>query len=489
MLLNSNFSIEQHYWRSKVPNCLKTTCLFFIITCLPSSALFGETVKHDDVSRLNAVTVSKIVKVYSQDDVVSTLKTLPANTKVSISGTRHSQGGHLNAQNAVVLDMTNFKQVVSFSPQSKTIIVQSGATWADVQLIVNQHGLAVKVMQSSNIFSIGGSLSANVHGRDPRYGPLIETIKSIKIALANGDVVSASRTINPKLFYASIGGYGLLGVILEAEIQLTDNTELIKSTYEVSVDKYAQDIAGKAENLSLHFGRCSFVQNESFLSECYSTNYQNITTTNVVSKLEPEKNVKRNAFIFSRSRQSNLGKKIRWRLQKSIVDKPGKTKKTERNIAMQPPVKFLEYDNPSNTDILQEYFVPIDNFEAFFAAFKKELIASEVNLLSTTLRYLKPNTESYLSYATDEMIAIVIYVNIELNESALNDARTWTRSLVDLALKHDGTYYLTYQRFPSLEQFRAAYPNWQKFLEIKLEYDPKEIFSSQFYEYYLQAQN
>lgn len=443
----------------------------------------------DDVSRLNAVEIAKVVKVFSEKDVIKTLKTRPTGTKISISGTRHSQGGHLNSENAIILDMTNFKQVLSVSKESKTIVVQSGTTWADVQNVANKYGLSVKVMQSSNIFSIGGSLSANVHGRDPRYGPLIETINSFKIALANGDIVSASRTNNIELFKAAIGGYGLLGVILEAEIQLTENTELIKSTYKIPINLYAQDISAKAKDLSLHFGRCSFVQNDSFLKECYSTNFQNHMATSITSQLEPEKNIKRNAFIFARSRHSDLGKKIRWRLQKSIIDKPGKSKKTERNIAMQPPVKFLDYYDATNTDILQEYFVPLRNFNAFFAQFREQLIKSEVNLLSTTLRYLKPNNESYLSYANDEMIAIVIYVNIELNENALKDARTWTRNLVDLALEHEGTYYLTYQRFPSVEQFRDAYPNWQKFIEIKLKYDPNEVFSNQFYEYYLKPKN
>lgn len=51
------------------------------------------------------------------------------------------------------------------------IRVQSGATWAQIQDYINPYGLSIRVMQSSNIFTIGGSLSSNVHGRDLRHGP------------------------------------------------------------------------------------------------------------------------------------------------------------------------------------------------------------------------------------------------------------------------------------------------------------------------------
>ena len=246
----------------------------FIILIASLTVFPAHTESWNDVSRLNPETVSEIIKVRTQEDVVTVLKNLPEKTKVSISGTRHSQGGHIVFPNAIVLDMTDFNKVVAISPKEKSVVVQSGATWAKVQEEANKFGLAVKVMQSSNIFSVGGSLSANAHGRDPRFGPLIETVRNIKVALANGDVVMASRSMKSDLFYAAIGGYGLLGVILEAEIELTDNLPLKKVTNKFSVQEYACALRDQADELSLHYGRCSFVPGKTFLTECYSTNFR-----------------------------------------------------------------------------------------------------------------------------------------------------------------------------------------------------------------------
>ncbi len=459
---------------------------FFILLCsLTCISVQAET--WNDISRLNPEIVSGVVRVKEAADVVSALKSLPADTKVVISGTRHSQGGHIVYPDAVVLDMTGFNKIVSISPKDKIVIVQSGATWAVVQEAVNEFGLSVKVMQSSNIFSVGGSLSANVHGRDPRFGPIIETVRSIKMVLAGGKVITADRSNNPDLFYAAIGGYGLLGVILEAEIELTDNAPLVKTTDKTSIKGYAQVASNLADDLSLHYGRCSFVPGKAFLKECYSTNFTKIDNGYTVSKLEPERNIKRNSLIFGASRKSYLGKVGRWALQKLVLDKPGERVYLDRNPAMQPAVRFLSYNSPKDTDILQEYFIPIERFPEFFSDLGEALENHDVNLLSITLRYLKENRESYLSYSTKNMIAVVLYVNIELNEKSIKSARAWTRDVVDLSLRNDGTYYLTYQEFPTLEQFKSAYPNWEKFMKIKCKYDSGEIFSSKFYEQYLKS--
>jgi len=465
----------------------RVTLLLILIFLGLQSLLTANASTWNDISRLNLEVVNDIVQVHTESDVVDTLKSLSSGEHIVISGTRHSQGGHITYPGAIVLDMTNFNKVISIFPKRKSIIVQSGATWSQVQKAVNKYGLSVRVMQSSNIFSIGGSLSANVHGRDPRYGPIIETIKSLKIVLHNGETVVSSRDTLPDLFYATIGGYGLLGVILEAEIELTDNLPLEKITKEVKAQDYTSLFESEVETMSLHYGRCSFVKGKSFLRECYSTSFYETALNSLVSKLEPEKNIKRNALIFNASRKNEFGKVVRWNLQKELIDIPDKLISTERNQAMQPPVRFLSYNSPEDTDILQEYFVPSENFDGFFERLRDQLLLSEVNLLSVTLRYLKENQESLLSYSTNNMIAVVLYINIGLDKQSISAAGVWTKRLVDLALQHGGTYYLTYQRFPTVEQFQSAYPRWEEFMKVKCKYDPQEVFVSKFYEEYLKA--
>src|SRR6266496_829520 len=76
-------------------------------------------------------------------------------------------------------------------------------------------------MQSSNIFTVGGTLSANVHGRDVDVMQIVEVVQRFRLLLADGSVVEVSRTEHPELFGLVIGGYGMYGVILDVTLRVT----------------------------------------------------------------------------------------------------------------------------------------------------------------------------------------------------------------------------------------------------------------------------
>jgi hypothetical protein len=105
------------------------------------------------------------------------------------------------------------------------------------------------------------------------------------------------------------------------------------------------------------------------------------------------------------------------------------------------------------------------------------------------VRYVAPNATPVLAYAPDrETFAIIQMSNVGLSPEAQAHAQAVTRQLVDAAIQNGGTYYLTYQLYPSPEQLHRAYPNAQRAFERKRFYDPEERFTSQFYEKYGQTQ-
>src|SRR2546427_7954416 len=61
--------------------------------------------------------------------------------------------------------------------------------------------------------TMGGCLSANVHGRGITLPPFVGDVESFKLLDAEGDLKTCSRTENPELFSLAIGGYGLFWVI------------------------------------------------------------------------------------------------------------------------------------------------------------------------------------------------------------------------------------------------------------------------------------
>jgi len=179
---------------------------------------------------------------------------------------------------------------------------------------------------------------------------------------------------------------------------------------------------------------------------------------------------------------------MRWSLQKRFEPTLGDAQPVSRNNAMRrplAPVAFLDYVSGRDTDILQEYFVPVENFGAVMDRFRDILVAEDMNVLSATVRYVKPNSTPTLSYAPrTEMFAIILLLNVGLSGEAQEQATVVTRRLVDAALEFDGTYYLTYQLYPTPGQLHRAYPDAALAFERKRFYDPDEMFTNQFYERY-----
>ena len=191
----------------------------------------------NDVTQLNPIEVAKVVSPRTIKDIQNAIKTTKG--QISIGGGRYSQGGQIALEDHLHLDMREFNQVISFDPQKKEITVQSGIRWRDIQDVIDPEGLSIKIMQSYSNFTVGGSLSVNVHGRYLGEGPIIKSVKSIKVVLADGTIVDASPYQNAELFYGVIGGYGGLGVIAEATLELVPNVKVSRETEYMTIEQYA----------------------------------------------------------------------------------------------------------------------------------------------------------------------------------------------------------------------------------------------------------
>src|SRR5437764_6883557 len=129
-------------------------------------------------------------------------------------------GGQAFRKGGIVLDMRGFNKIV-LNESERSVTVQPGATWHEIQNALHPR-FAVRAMQSTDIFSVGGSISVNAHGMDHQAGALRKSIKSMKVMLADGSLKTMSATENKDLFNLVVGGYGLFGVIVEAELDIVD---------------------------------------------------------------------------------------------------------------------------------------------------------------------------------------------------------------------------------------------------------------------------
>ncbi len=411
------------------------------------------------------------------------------NERLTIAGMQHSQGGQTYYPGAVMIDMKPFNNVVNFDPNEKKITVQSGATWDDIQRHVNPYGLAVKVMQSQNIFTIGGALSVNVHGRDIRNDSLMDTVESFRLLKPDGTVIQVSKKENADLFSYVIGGYGLFGIILDVTLHLTEDELYQQKVAEISYHDYPayfQKKVKKNPKVKMHMARLS-VAPATFLREMYVVDYiqaKNEADLEQYTKLKEERLVALPKFFLGLSRYSGWGKNMFWSLQKSYMAKKSGTYETRNNV-MRSETNFMEYESGSRTEVLQEYFIPVSEFTEYIDELRILLEKNkEFNLLNITVRYVEKNNQSVLSYAKEDMFALVLLINQGKSEEEIKKSETVIRKMLDLTLKYKGSYYLPYYSFPSKKQLLKAYPRIQEFFEKKKEIDPDKRFTNYFYEEY-----
>ncbi len=465
---------------------------------------YGDLLRRDDpllatdVARLAPARVERVDTASEIDQLRAVLRDARSRgLKVSISGSRHSQGGHTYRAGGVVLNMRRFNRVRAIDSAGRTITVESGATWDEVQRAIAPHGLALKVMQSSNIFTVGGTLSANAHGRDVDVMQVVDVVERFGLLLADGSVVEVSRKENPELFSLVIGGYGLYGVILDVTLRVTRD-ELYEQRAE-SLDYtefpayFARRVQGDSD-VVLMLARPSIDPDpKAFLREVVVVTWRRLHDgRSATFELTEEEHVLRDRFFFGLSRRFDWAKSLRWKLQKRVELGAGAARIVSRNNSMRPPLaplEFLDYRSSKDTDIIQEYYVPVENFVSFMDRFREILLAGDMNVLSSTVRYVKPSSIPALAYAPrTDAFAIIQMSNVGLSPDAQAQAAGVTRQLVDAALEHGGTYYLTYQLYTTPDQLHRAYPNARHAFERKRFYDPAEIFSSQFYERYGHSQ-
>lgn len=406
----------------------------------------------------------------------------------SIAGMQHTQGGHTLYPNGTMIDMKGYREILDVDVQGKKITVQAGATWDEVQQALNPHGLAIKVSQSQNIFTVGGSISANVHGRDIRHDALIDTVESFRLLLANGDIIPVSRTENAELFPLVIGGYGLFGLILDVTLHVTDdalyeheNTMLDYTEYPAFLKEEMQ-----GEDVKMHLARISTAP-DSFLTEMYATNYvlaDNQAQLEKHNRLKGEPFIAIPKFFLGLSRYSDWGKNLFWTIQKKYMDQTN-GKLESRNNVMRSDTQFMEYHSTSHVELLQEYFIPVDNFTEYIDDLRELLLEKEdFNLLNITVRYVEQNEEAMLSYATDDMVALVFLINQEKGKVAMAYQQEVIEEIIDMTLVYDGTFYLPYYPFATADQLSSAYPNMEEFFQMKRKYDPQERWMNLFYEEY-----
>lgn len=445
----------------------------------------GEKIPHiktsehivNDVTELNPVVVAD----YQIPISIEELRELVIHSviPISVGGGRFSMGGQTASSGSLHIDMRSLNQIEEFLPGDKTITVQAGVRWCDIQKIIDPHNLSVKIMQSYANFTVGGSLSVNSHGRYVGLGPVILSVLSIDLLLANGEIHTATPETNPELFYGAIGGYNGLGIIVRAKLELSENVKMKRVAKRMPISTFKDYF-----NQAVRNNPDAIMHN----TNIFAPKYQWV---NAVTWMKTDEKPTSKTRLMPLKDSYPIERYFLWSFSETTFGKWRREHLIEPLIYLKKRVHWKNYEagydvmelepksKKKSTYVLREYFVPISKFDEFSATMKEIYLRHRVNVINISIRHSIPDPGSYLAWAKEEVFAFVIYYKQRTRENAKNRVAVWTREMNEAAISLGGTYYLPYQVYETSDQFHRAYPKAQKFFELKKTLDPENKFRNQ----------
>ncbi len=399
---------------------------------------------------------------------------------VNVGAARHSMGGHAIPREGHAI--TYASDWIEADAETQVMRVHAGARWREVIAALDPLGLSPKVMQSNNDFGVAATFSVNAHGWPTAHPPMGSTVRGLQMVLADGSLVSASRTENPNLFNAAMGGYGLVGLITEMEVEVAPNMLMGPSFREMPAADFAGAFAEAVRAAPMAYGRFN-VDREGFFEEALLVTY-----APVEGELPPAEG---SGFMSQASRpifRAQVGsdwiKRRRWWMETELG--PRLAGQSTRNSLLNEPVVTLDDRDPTRTDILHEYFVAPERYGEFLEAARRIIPASYQELLNITVRWVERDADSLLAYAPDgPRMASVLLFSQEMTGRAEADMARMTREMIDAVTAIGGTYYLPYRPHATREQFRRAYPRWEEFVALKRRVDPGLRLRNGFWDNYM----
>lgn len=449
---------------------------------------------NDVHSALNATRVARIVTPRSLPEISAAVRAAgELGLPVAICGGRHAMGGQQFGEGALLLDMRHMNRVLAFDAVSGLVEVEAGIQWPALIDYLEQRtdgqrwGIRQKQTGADSL-SLGGCLSANVHGRGLRMRPFIDDVEAFTLIDAAGALMVCSRERNAHLFSLAIGGYGLFGIIASVSLRLAPRVKMRRDVTLLQLDQLmpafdARIAAGYAYGdfqFAIDPASADFLQRGVF--SCYlpvdeatpmSADDKHLSEDDWRRLLALAHTNKSLAFdCYSRHYLASSGQ-VYWsdRLQQSTY-LDGYHKELDAMLGH------------TGSEMIGEIYVPRAHLVDFMGAAAADFRLHGVDLIYGTIRLIERDDESFLPWARQDYACVIFNLHTRHTEAGIEATMQAFRRLTDLATARGGSYYLTYSKAATIAQARACHPRLDQFFDWKRRLDPQERFQSNWYRHY-----
>lgn len=415
-------------------------------------------------------------------DEVRQLVAAHVSSAVIARGKGRSYGDSSVNHNELVVLTEHLNRFLEFDQDNGVLTCEPGVTFEEIIKFLMPRGFFPPVTPGTKFVSIGGAVAADVHGKNHHVdGSIGNFVIQLELLTAGGDVLVCSRESNADIFWATIGGMGLTGIILSVTLRLLP----VESAY-MSTD-YT-----RLPNLDAVFER---------LQQDHSKRYS-VAWIDCVAQ---GKTMGRSVLI--EGEHATIDQLPRNRRKKPFEYRAGKKKNVpirfpnfvlnSLSVSAFNAIYYAKHRSATGKIVgFDPFFYPLDSVNNWNRIYGKRgfiqyqallppvnarvglrqlLEAISSSKLASFLAVLKktgPANEGLLSFCRP---GYTLALDLPNYGSRLNEL---TRKLDQIVLQHSGCLYLAKDATMSGETFRAMYPRLSEFEEICFSLDPEKRFRS-----------
>jgi FAD/FMN-containing dehydrogenase len=320
--------------------------------------------------------------------------------------------------------------------------------------------------------------------------PFISDIESFKLVNSRGNLVNCSREENADLFRLAIGGYGLFGFIYSATLKLVPRRKLERVVDVREVGGIVDAFAGRIKD-GFTYGDFQYAideKSDDFLKRGVFSCYRPVEDDRPMPSLQRELGEgewtellflahtnKSEAFKRYANYYTSTNGQLYW--------------SDEAQMSFYPEGYHRSIDRMTDAQVraseaICEIYCEREALEKFMGEVRDYARREGVNIIYGTIRLIEQDNESFLAWARKPYACVIFNLHIEHTTGGMIRGGDALRRLIDIGLRHGGSYYPTYHRYALRRQVDACYPQMQDFLKLKRKYDPEELFQSEWYRHY-----
>lgn len=447
---------------------------------------------------------SLVARVSDQEECLQTIRFAQRNGySICPKGAGSSYGDAILNGDNLLLDTTLMNRIIRLDAASGQVDVEPGVQLIEIQKLALPHKLILASVPSEPTITIAGAAAANVNGKDGwRVGNFGDQVVQIKLLTASGEIITASRTHNSEVFFAAIGGMGLLGLIIELRLQLKP----IPSVF-VHVSRHPlpnlsalltklQQIKKKSDHAVAWldclatgdaFGR-GVIHSTRWLDDTDNNNLE-LTIAGCMQRLDSRRAhaaklaplVARIVSLMMNFQSLSVGlfNKLYYRYcqMRTVL---GSADNDESIIRYSFDASFMI---PSATAVCGQHGytiqLTIPETEAYDAITELLKVCQKSPCYPAKLiMRLHRQDPHLLSFSQDGYS-----LNFEFHpkKRQIERMKRFADELVEIAIKHHGKVHLAKDHILSRSQFQRLYPRYNELLDIKKRLDPDELFQSDLY--------